>query len=273
MRPFCWSARIRRDENKKTSDEISTASGFREEYFDSATPKGSRASAGANAPAKAPLPSHQGQEAGSWAEAQTTPNARSQKDCRQATRSVETVEKSLCHNSRFGYLFRGAETRDSPGSATALQARAAEVQELRAAGLTFRIVACQLGMKLSSVCEAAGMTAKDGRSLRAAESEVRAATVGKPGGGSGKPRGHECSTDFLGSGFSAKGRSPTKVYEEDQNIRFGTGRAAHVEKIRQIKQAPGDFPLGTCQGSYALRCKDLSWTDAAGSFRWHQSQL
>jgi hypothetical protein len=49
---------------KKPSDKITAASGFQGEHFDSETHKGSRASAGDIAPAKAPLPSHQGQEAG-----------------------------------------------------------------------------------------------------------------------------------------------------------------------------------------------------------------
>jgi hypothetical protein len=62
---FAGSARTRRGmKTKKPSDKFTTASGFQGEYFDSGTPKGSRASASDIAPAKAPLPSHQGQEAG-----------------------------------------------------------------------------------------------------------------------------------------------------------------------------------------------------------------
>ena len=54
---------------KTPSERIATASGFQGEYFDSGAPKGSRASAGDSAPARAPLPSRRGQEAGLQAEA------------------------------------------------------------------------------------------------------------------------------------------------------------------------------------------------------------
>jgi hypothetical protein len=69
------SARSRREWKTGHSRGNATRNDFPGEHFDSATPKGRRASADDIAPAKAPLPSHQSQEAGLWAEAQTTPDA------------------------------------------------------------------------------------------------------------------------------------------------------------------------------------------------------
>jgi hypothetical protein len=88
-----------------TPQSFAFASG---EYFDSELHTELRASAGGDTPTKAPLPSHQGQEAGSGLHARSTPDAHTSKNCLHPRTHPAEVQHQVCHNHR-GFPEAGGE--------------------------------------------------------------------------------------------------------------------------------------------------------------------